>query len=156
MFSYPFYQRLKKVTPEFSELAAFQAGTNQYAARRGESDRVAKPMRGEMVSGNYFSTFGVGAFVGRTILPSDDQPSSPPVAMLSYRAWQQEYGSDPSMVGSTMIIDGHPFTIIGVSPPGFFGETLRGNPAEIWLPISTEPLFHGDMAFLNHFQAWRA
>ena len=154
MFSYPFYQRLKKVTPEFSELAAFQAGTNQYAVRRGESDRVAKPLRGEMVSGNYFSTFGIGAFAGRTILPSDDQPSAPPVAMLSYRAWQQEYGSDPSIIGSTMVIDSYPFTVVGITPPGFFGETLRSNPAEIWLPVSAEPLFHGDQAFLNHFQAW--
>jgi predicted permease len=154
MFAYPFYQRLKKVTPEFSELAAFQAGTNTYAVRRGESDRSAKALRGEMVSGNYFSTFGIGAFVGRTILPSDDQPSATPVVMLTYRAWQQEYGSDPSIIGSTMVIDGHPFTVIGVSPPGFFGETLRGNPAEIWMPISAEPLFHGEQAFLNHFQAW--
>jgi predicted permease len=154
MFSYSFYQRMKKNTPEFSELAAFQAGTGQYAARRGESDRIPKPLRGEMVSGNYFATFGVGAYAGRTIQPSDDQPSAPPVVMLTYRAWQQQYGSDPSMIGATLLLDGHPFTVIGISPPGFFGETLRGNPAEIWLPISTEPLFHGDIAFLNHFQAW--
>ena len=51
MFSYPFYQRMKKVTPEFSELAAFQAGTGQYAVRRGDSDRIPKPLRGEMVRG---------------------------------------------------------------------------------------------------------
>ena len=100
------------------------------------------------------STFGVGALAGRTIVPSDDQPSAPPVAMLSYRAWQQQYGSDPSMVGSTMILDGHPFTIIGITPPGFFGETLRSNPPEIWVPINQEPLFHGPNSFLNHFQAW--
>jgi len=154
MFSYPFYQRMKKVTPEFSELAAFQAGTGQYAVRRGDSDRIPKPLRGEMVSGNYFATFGLGAFVGRTILPSDDQPSAPPVAMLSYRAWRQEYGSDPSLLGATMIVDGYPFTIIGITPPGFFGETLRSNPAEIWLPISAEPLFNGQQSFLPHFQAW--
>jgi predicted permease len=154
MFSYPFYQRLKKVTPEFSELAAFQAGTNTYAVRRGETDRTAKALRGEMVSGNYFATFGVGAFVGRTILPSDDQPSAPPVVMLTYRAWQQEYGSDPSIIGSPMIVDGHPFTVVGISPPGFFGETLRSNPPEIWMPISAEPLFHGEQSFLPHWQAW--
>jgi predicted permease len=154
MFSYPFYQRMKKVTPEFAELAAFQAGGNVLAVRRGETDRIAKPLRGEMVSGNYFATFGIGAFVGRTVLPSDDQPSAPPVAMLSYRAWQQEYGSDTSIIGSTMIVDGHPFTIIGITPPGFFGETLRSNPPEIWFPISAEPLFNGQQSFLNHFQAW--
>jgi predicted permease len=154
MYSYPFYQRMKQVTPEFESLAAFQAGPQPHAVRRGEGDRAAKSLRGEMVSGNYFSTFGVGAFAGRTIQPSDDQPSAPPVAMLSYRAWQQEYGSDPSMVGSTMIIDGHPFTVIGITPPGFFGETLRGNPAEIWLPVNAEPLFRGERSLLPHFQAW--
>ena len=154
MYSYPFYQRMKKITTAFSELAAFQAGSWQYAARRGETDRVARPLRGEMVSGNYFATFGINAYAGRTILPTDDQPSAPPVAMLSYRAWQQEYGSDPSIIGSNMILDAHPFTIIGITPPGFFGETLRDNPPEIWLPISSEPLFHGAQSFLPHFQAW--
>src|ERR1700677_2390742 len=88
MFSYPFYQRMKETTPEFSELAAFQAGSWQFSTRRGDSDRVAKPLRGELVSGNYFSTFGVPAFAGRTITTADDQLSAPPVAMLSYRAWQ--------------------------------------------------------------------
>jgi len=154
MFSYPFYERMKESTPEFSELAAFQAGVTDLSARRGESDRVAKPLRGEYVSGNYFSTFGVGAFSGRTIVPSDDQPSAAPVAMLSYRAWQQAYGSDPNLIGSTMILEGHPFTIIGITPPGFYGETLRSHPPEIWLPIHQELLLHGSNSFLNQFQAW--
>ncbi len=154
MFSYPFYLRMKETTPEFSELAAFQAGRGQFGARRGESDQISKPLRGEFVSGNYFATFGVGAFAGRTILPSDDEPTSAPIAMLSYRAWQQQYGSDPTIVDSTMILDGHPFTIVGISPPGFFGETLRSSPPEIWLPINQEPTFHGENAFLHRFPAW--
>ena len=154
MFSYPFYLRMKESAPEFAELAAFQAGRAQFSARRGESDRIAKPLRGEFVSGNYFSTFGIGAFAGRTLIPSDDQASSAPVAMLSYRAWQQQYGSDPSIVGSTMILDGHPFTVIGITPPGFFGETLRSNPPEIWVPLQQEPLFRGANALLHRFPAW--
>ena len=154
MFSYPFYQRIKASTPEFSEVAAFQAGPQDLAARRGETDRIAKPLRTEMVSGNYFSTFGIGAFAGRTILPSDDQPSAPPVAMLSYRAWQQQYGSDPSIVGSIMVLNGHPFTVVGITPPGFFGETLRSNPPQIFVPLYAEPLLHGEHSFLPHFQAW--
>ena len=154
MFSYPFYLRMKETTPEFSELAAFQAGRAEFGARRGENNRISKPLRGEYVSGNYFATFGIGAFAGRTILPSDDQPTSAPVAMLSYRAWQQQYGSDPSMIGSSIILDGHPFTVIGISPPGFFGETLRSNPPEIWLPINQEPVFHGENSFLHRFPAW--
>src|SRR5215467_12055113 len=124
MFSYQFYLRLKETTPEFSELAAFQAGRWRFSVRRGENDRVAKPMYGEFITGNYFDVFGVPAFIGRTITKADDQPSAPPVAMLSYRAWQQVYGSDPSIVGSTFIFDGNPVTIIGITPPGFFGETL--------------------------------
>ena len=154
MFSYRFYERMKESTPEFAELAAFQAGAVGLSARRGDSDRVAKPLRSEFVSGNYFSTFGVGAFAGRTILPSDDQPSSAPVAMLSYRAWQQQYGSDPSIVGSTMILDGHPFTIVGITPPGFFGETMRSRPPEVWIPIHQEALIHGENSCLNQFTAW--
>ena len=154
MFSYPFYLRLKESTPEFAELAAFQAGGWQFSARRGESDRIAKPLRGEFVSGNYFQTFGLGAFEGRTIIPADDQASAPPVAMLSYRTWQQQYGSDPSIVGSSFVLDSHVVTIIGITPPGFFGETLRSDPPEIWLPIQQEHLFRGANSLLHSFPAW--
>jgi len=154
MFSYTFYQRLKESTPEFSELAAFQAGRWDFTARRGESDREAKPLRGEFVSGNYFSTLGVGAFIGRTIVPSDDQPSAAPVAVLSYRIWQQRHGSDPGIVGSSFILDAHPFTIIGIAPPGFFGETLRSDPTEIWVPLHQEPLLRTKSSLLNQFPAW--
>ncbi len=154
MFSYPFYELMKKNTPEFEELAAFQAGGSQISTRRSETDHIARPLRNEFVSGNYFHTFGLGAFVGRTIQPSDDQPSATPVAMLSYRAWQQQYGSDPKVVGSNFILNGHPFTIIGITPPGFFGETLRSDPPDLWIPINQEPLFSGANSFLHHFQAW--
>ena len=154
MFSFPFYQRMKESTPEFSELAAFQAGGWQFSVRRGESDRESKPLRGEFISGNYFNVFGIPAFMGRTITPSDDQPSAPPVAMLSYRAWQQQYGSDPSVIGSSFIFDGHPVTIVGISPPGFFGETLRSDPPEIWVPLQQEPLFRGQSSLLHRFPAW--
>ena len=154
MFSYPFYELMMKNTPEFEELAAFQAGGWQLPTRRGENDRVARPLRSEFVSGNYFHTFGLGAFAGRTIQPSDDQASAAPVAMLSYRAWQQQYGSDPSVIGSTFILSGHPFTIIGITPPGFFGETLRSDPPDLWIPINQEPIFSGEHSFLHHFQAW--
>ncbi len=154
MFSYPFYLRMKQNTPEFAELAAFQAGGSEFSARRGESDRVAKPIRGEFITGNYFSTFGIGAFSGRTIVPSDDQLTAAPVAMLSYRAWQQQYGSDPKIVGSTMILDGHAMTIVGITPPGFFGETLRSDPPEVWVPVQQEPMFRGKSSLLHTFPGW--
>jgi predicted permease len=154
MFSYPFYLRMKQNTPEFAELAAFQAGGTMFSARRGEGDRIAKPIRGEFITGNYFSTFGINAFSGRTIVPSDDQPTATPVAMLSYRAWQQQYASDPKIVGATMILDGHAFSIVGITPPGFFGETLRSDPPEVWVPMQQEPIFRGKSSLLHTFPAW--
>ena len=69
--------------------------------------------------------------------------------MLSYRAWQQQYNSDPSVVGSTFIVSGHPFTIAGIAPPGFFGETLRSNPPELWLPLQQEPLVNAQNSLLE-------
>ncbi len=153
-YSYDFYRRMQQNTPEFSSLAAFQAGGWTLSVRRGESDRAAKPLRSEMVSGNYFSTFGLGAFAGRAIGPGDDQPNSPPVAMLSYRTWQQQYGADPKIVGSTFIVSDHPVTIIGITPPGFFGETLRSDPPDLWLPVNQEPAFAGADSKLHRFQAW--
>jgi predicted permease len=154
MFSYPFYLRMKESTPEFAELAAFQAGGSEFSARRGENDRVAKPIRGEFITGNYFSTFGISAFSGRNIVPSDDTLTAAPVAMLSYRAWQQQYASDPKIVGSSMILDGHAVTIVGITPPGFFGETLRSDPPEVWLPVQQEPIFRGTSSLLHTFPAW--
>ena len=149
LYSYPFYLRLKTEAPEFEQLAAFQASGDQFSVRRGQSDNLAKPLRGEFVTGNYFSTFGIQAFAGRTIAPSDDQVSAPPVAVLSYRAWQQQYNSDPSIVGSTFIVSGHPFTITGIAPPGFFGETLRSNPPELWMPLQQEPLVNAQNSLLE-------
>ncbi len=149
MFSFPLYERLKASAPEFAELAAFQAGSGRLSVRRQGDVFDAKPLRTEYVTGNYFSTLGVRAFGGRLLTPQDDQPSSPPVAILSHHTWQTAYGSDPSVAGSTFIIDGHPFTIIGIAPPGFFGETLRGDPPDLFLPIQQEPLIAGEGALLR-------
>jgi predicted permease len=149
LYPYSLYLRLQTEAPEFEQMAAFQASGVQFSVRRGQSDNTAKPLRGEFVSGNYFSTFGIRAFAGRTIAPSDDQASAPPVAILSYRAWQQQYDSDPAVVGSTFIVSGHPFTIAGIAPPGFFGETLRSNPPELWMPLQQEPLVNGQNSLLR-------
>jgi predicted permease len=149
LYSYPLFLRVQAAAPEFEQMTAFQAAGVQFSVRRGQRDNQAKPLRGEFVTGNYFATFGIRAFAGRTIAPSDDQASAPPVAMLSYRAWQQQYGSDPSVVGSSFIIEGHPFTIAGIAPPGFFGETLRSNPPELWLPLQQEPLVNAENSLLK-------
>ena len=149
LYSYPLYLRVQQAAPEFAQMAAFQAAGAQFSVRRAERHDLAKPLRGEFVSGNYFDTFGIQAFAGRTITPNDDRRNAPPVAMLSYRAWQQQYSSDPSVVGSTFVIEGHPFTIAGVAPPGFFGETLRSNPPELWIPLQQEPLVNAQNSLME-------
>src|ERR1700683_1315615 len=120
MYSFPLYERLKAATPEFEEVAAFQAGGARLSVRRQGAAIAAKPLRSEYVTGSYFSTLGVVAFGGRLLTPQDDKPSSPPAAVLSHQSWQTQYGGDPAVVGSTFVIEGHPFTIVGVTPPGFF------------------------------------
>jgi len=149
MYSFPLYERLKAETPEFEEVAAFQAGGNRLSVRREGAGFAAKPLRSEYVTGNYFSTLGVKAFGGRLLSPDDDRPSATPAAVLSHNIWQSEYGADPSVVGSSFVVEGHPFTIIGVAPPGFFGETLRGNPPDIWIPLQQEPLIAGEGSLLH-------
>jgi len=154
MYSFPLYERLKAEAPEFEEVAAFQAGGALQSVRR-QSESVASPLHSEYVTGNYFSMLGVRAFGGRVFTPDDDRPAAAPVVMLSHRAWQTRYGSDPSVVGATFIVEGHPFTVIGVAPPGFFGETLRSDPPDIWIPLQQEPLIDGEGALLHQsVAAW--
>jgi predicted permease len=155
MFSYPLFERLKQETPEFEQVAGFQAGQSRVSVRREGAETAARPLRSEYVTGNYFSTLGIGAFGGRVISPADDNPGSAPVAVLSYHSWQTNYGGEKSAVGSTFLIEGHPFTVVGVAPPGFFGETLKSDPPDVWLPLQQEPLIRGDRTLLHQpVSAW--
>jgi predicted permease len=155
LFSFPLFERLKAEAPEFEELAAFQAGGQRMSIRREGIDVAARPLRSEYVTGNYFSTLGVNAFGGRVLTTDDDRPSSAPVLVLSHHVWQSAYGSDPSLVGASVNVDGHPFTVVGVAPPGFFGETLRSDPPDVWIPLQHEPLIAGGAALLRQpVSAW--
>jgi predicted permease len=155
MFSYPLYERLKAATPEFEELTAFQAGQGRLSVRRQGGDTLPTPLRSEFVTGNYFSTLGVGAFGGRVFTAADDTAAAPPVAVLSHHVWATTYGADAAVVGSTLVIEGHPFTVVGVTPPGFIGETLRGDPPDVWIPLQQEPLVNGDTSILRQsISAW--
>ena len=155
MYSFALFERLRKETPEFEEVAAFQAGRGMLGVRRQGAESIARPLRSEYVSGNYFSVLGVRAFGGRVITPEDDTPASAQVVVLSHRVWQTKYGSDPSVVGSTFVVEGHPFTVIGVAPAGFFGETLQSDPPDIWVPLQQEAIMDGHGGLLNQsISAW--
>ena len=136
LYSYALYEYLRERTPEFTELAAFEPLTSDLSVRRGGS--AAEPYKGEFVSGNYFNTLGIRAFAGRLLTPSDDPASAPRVAVMNYHTWQH-FGLDPSVIGSTVSIDGVPSVIAGVTPPGFYGDTLRSDPPDFWLPLAGDP-----------------
>jgi predicted permease len=149
MFSFPLYERLKAGTPEFEDVTAVGLGGSLLSARGPGAADAARPLRAEYVTGTYFSTLGVGAFSGRVFAVDDDRPSAPPVVVLGHHAWQGAYGADPSVVGSTFVVEGHPFTVIGVAAPGFFGEALRADPPDIWIPLQQEPMIAGGGSLLH-------
>src|SRR4029077_14233470 len=86
-------------------------------------------LRGEGVSGNYFDVLGVKPYIGRTFSLLDERPPGNFVAVLSYNGWLRRFAGDPGVVGKKILIQSHPFTIIGVTPPGFFGVQLEEAPA---------------------------
>ncbi len=147
LFSFEAYQNFRAHTPEFADLAALEAGNSALGVRRAGSRVQADTRNGEYVSGNFFRTFGVQPWTGRLLTDADDQPGAPPVAVMSYRVWQDKYASDRAVVGSVYEINGFSFTIVGVAAPGFYGAKLAGwGMPDIWLPVSTEALLNREVS----------
>lgn len=150
LFSYDLYRHFRDNTPQFVELAALQGGSESLAVRPAGSQQLVASRNGQYVSGNFFQTFGVGPWIGRVLQPSDDVEGAPPVAVMSYRIWTEKYGSDPKVVGSVYQINEHPFTVVGVAAPGFFGARLSGwGMPDIWIPVTTEPMLEGSTSRLK-------
>lgn len=149
LFSYDQYITFRDQVPGFSELAASQAGRIQVGVRRSGTNQSAQTYLGRFVSGNYFSALGVGAYAGRVIHESDDRKGAEPVAVMSYRTWLEKFGQDPTVIGTVFTINGHPVTIAGIAPPGFFGDKLQEDPPAIWFPLNMEPLLHGESTILE-------
>jgi predicted permease len=150
-FSWEAYKLFRANTPAFEDLAALQVGNVGLGVRRAGSSAPIETRNGEYVSGNFFRTFGISAWRGRLFIDADEQEGMPPVAVMSFHTWQEKYGSDPSVVGATYQINGHPFTMIGVAPPGFFGAKVADSDMlDFWLPLTTEPLIGGATARLKN------
>ena len=147
LFSYDLYRHLEDSAPEFEQLAAFQSGQNMMNVRSGSG--LARSERTEYVSGNYFSTFGLGAYAGRVLQAADDRPGAATVAVLSYQAWQATHGADPGVVGSTFYLQNQPFTIVGIAPPGFFGDRIDSDPPALWIPLNDETVIEGETSILK-------
>src|SRR5215831_11767816 len=142
LFSYEQYKTFRDNTPGFTQLAAIQSGSTLMGVRRSGSSQPAQSQMSRYVSGNYFSAFGIGAHAGRVFTKEDDRKGAEPVAVMSYVAWRQKFGADPSVIGASFTFNGVPITVIGVTPPGFFGDRLESTPA-FWLPLNLEPVLDG-------------
>jgi predicted permease len=138
-FSYPFYVHLRDGGRTLAGLLAHHPMDMSVSAR-GTTDRA----RGALVSGNYFAVLGVRPVAGTAIEPADDAtPRSGgargPIAVLSYGYWIDRFGGDYSAIGSTIGLNGQPFVVAGVAPPGFNG-TVVGQKVDVFAPLMTEPV----------------
>ena len=132
-FSHPFLDDLRAQANMFSSITA-SGGTMQLDL---SGSGPASFVQGLIVSGNYFETLGVRPAVGRVLAPSDDQPSAPTVAVLSYGYWQRALGGSLSVIGKTVGLNGIPTTIVGVAEPKFSG-LAPGSAPDAWLPVSVK------------------
>jgi predicted permease len=136
-FSYPMYQDLRDRNSVFSGVIA-RGGTQMNVTYGDQTERV----RGELVSGNFYEVLGVRPWAGRLFTQEDDRtPVAHPVAVLSYRFWESRFNKDPNLIGKTILINEHPMTVLGVTPPGFYGVDLTNNP-DVRVPLMMTPVFN--------------
>ena len=129
-FSYPDFEEYRTQAKSLAGLAAF-AGVGLSMREGVRAERVPA----QIVSGNYFSTLGVGAERGRTLdAEEDDRADSPPVAVLSQRFWETGSNSSPDVIGRQIVLNDRSFTVIGVAQRGFQGASIPQSPA-LWIPI---------------------
>ena len=151
-FSVPMFRDLQRQSGKvFESMAA--SGPFPAATRTGET---TENLQGDFVTGDFFGTLGLRPALGRLIEPADDRVAgSNPVAVLSYSEWQQGFGGSRAVLNRTIDINAHPFTVVGVAPPGFTGLDPR-MPNEIFVPMSMEPVIptHDRSFLLMHDAIW--
>src|SRR5687767_12731238 len=113
----------------------------------------SRPVPGMFVAARFLDVLGVTPIIGRGFSAENDQRGSAAVAMLSYGFWQREYGGDPSVLGRSISLDGHAFTIVGVTPPDFFGLRV-GNTFDVMVPVTTEAIIRGVESSLDRRSSW--
>jgi putative ABC transport system permease protein len=128
--SFPMYKEFRDHNQVFSGMFG-RFGYSFHIGHAGRTERVA----GDIVTGSYFPVLGVGAALGRTLTADDDRlPGGHPVAVLSHGFWVTAFGADPGVVNSSLVINGHPYTIVGVAQPGFDGVEV-GRPVGVFVPM---------------------
>jgi predicted permease len=143
--SYPAYVYYRDHNQVFSGFLAFDGEMRPVSWSRSADGGL---VQGQIVSGNFFSTLGVKPVVGRGFLPEEDRvPASHLVIVLSHAFWEQHLGSDPTILGKTLTLNGRDFTVVGVAPAGFTG-IIVGNQPDFWAPLAATPEFTHDPNFL--------
>jgi predicted permease len=149
LFSVPMYRELRDRNDVFSGLYASGRGGRIAVGIEG----AAKPetARGRFVSGNFFAVLGVPALRGRTLTADDDRaPGASPYVVISHDYWARRFGNDPGIVGRSLTLNDHRFTIVGVTGPGFFGDVV-GTSADLWAPLSMQPQLNPGRDFLDRW-----
>jgi predicted permease len=132
-FTYPDLEAMRDGQQSFVGITAANI-TPMSLTTKGKPERVW----GTVASANYFDVLGVRPILGRGFLPEEDRkPGGAPVAVISYRMWQTHFGANPDIVGQTIELNQHPYTIVGVTPAVFQGSQT-GVRSEIWIPIMME------------------
>lgn len=147
-FTNPLWEQVRDRQDVFS--GAFSWATERFDLSRGGAVHLAN---GTWVSGDYFDTLRLRPAVGRLISTSDDQRGCPGVAVLSYGFWQDHYAGAADAIGSTLSLNGHPFEVIGVAPPGFFGLDV-GEKFDVAIPICAAAIFDGKEGRLDSRSWW--
>lgn len=131
-FSYPDYLVFRDSNRAFAAVAA------HCAAPLTLTGSATERIRGDLVTGNYFSVLGVRPALGRLLVAGDDGvPGADPVAVLSYPLWRRSFGSDPAIVGKSVTLNGHAFVVVGVAASNFAGTDV-GQPDDLWVPLSMQ------------------
>jgi predicted permease len=139
LFSYDLYKHLQAAAPQFAHLAAVQANARHVTIGYPGGDAPPETLNSAFVSGNYFQMLELVPAAGRLIHAADDERGAAAVAVLSYNAWTQRFQARGDVVGRRIALNGVPATIVGVAPRGFYGEMLRPDPPQIWIPLASEP-----------------
>lgn len=136
-FSYAMYKDLRDRNDVFSGVIT-RGSAQMNVSYADQNERV----RGELVSGNFFEVLGVRPWAGRLFTQNDDlNPGAHPVAVLSYTFWERRFGKNPNIIGQTILVNEHALTVVGVTPPGFYGINLSDNP-DVRVPIMMTPVFN--------------
>ncbi len=145
-FSYPDYLYFRQHNTVLSGLLAYSSDPDQVSWTRSGESRL---IMARMVTANYFSLLGVKPVLGRGFLPGEDkQAGRQPVAILSHAFWQQEFGGDPRVIGKTIILNSHSFTVVGVAPASF-GDLETAIDADCWTPITMQKEISPGMDLLS-------